>query len=97
MDTYHSFKDCAAFQKFLRSGKYPACHKGGCLDYLKIGGLVYTMHEYDETGQEVTWANKKRNWIIEMTTQDRYGLGYYDAEIQEFEAVGLRKDINYAQ
>ncbi len=55
------------------------------------------MHEYDETGQEVTWANKKRNWIIEMTTQDRYGLGYYDAEIQEFEAVGLRKDINYAQ
>ena len=98
METFHKFKDIAGFEKFLRSGKYPACHSSGCLDYVKIGGVVYTMHEFDEAGQTVEWANKKKNRIVSMDTENRYKNGYYDAKVIAYQAYsGLRDDIAYAQ
>ena len=98
MQTFHSFKDDAHFEKFMQSGKYPDCHKGvGCLDYVKIGRLVYTMHEYDMDGKYITWANKKHEYMIEMTTSDRYRNGYSDAVVISYAPSYLRSDINYAQ
>lgn len=97
MQTFHSFKDAANFEKFLRSGKYPECHGSGCLDYVKVAGIVYTMHEYDMDGQSVTWGNLKNQTMIEMRTANRYKAGYSDAEILAYPADFLRRDISYAQ
>jgi len=98
MKTYHNFKDIASFQKFLRGGDYPKCHeKIGCLDYVKVGGILYTMHEYDIGGRYVNWANKKHNLMIQMDTANRYQTGYGDAQVEQFEAYYLRDDISYAQ
>lgn len=97
MTTFHNFKDVASFQKFLQSGKYPACHSSGCLDYVKVANVIYTMHEYDLDGQSVTWANKKQAMMIEMTTANRYKLGYNDAEVVRYPASFLRNDISYAE
>lgn len=97
METYHTFKNVENFQAFLRSGKYPSCHSSGCLDYVRVGGVLYTMHEFDLYGHSVNWANKRKNKMIEMTTADRYNLGYEDAEVIEYEPGYLRNDIAYAQ
>lgn len=97
MKTFHTFKSIAGFQKFLQSGKYPKCHDSGCLDYVNVAGVLYTMHEYDMNGRTVTWANKKHWRMIEMTTADRYKQGYSDAIIEAYEPIGLRNDISYAQ
>ena len=100
MKTFHTFKNVDSFTKYLHekhgqcevAGKY-----GGCLDYVTVGGIVYTMHEYDMAGRSITWANKKHNKMLEMTTHDRYKDGYSDAEVTEYEPWGLRDDIAYAQ
>ena len=97
MKTFHTFKTIAGFEKFLRSGKYPACHSSGCLDYITVGGIVYTMHEYDFDGQSVTWANEKHWAMIEMETANRYKQGYGDAKISAYSPLGLRNDIVYFQ
>lgn len=97
MKTYHNFKDIKTFEAFLRT-KYRSCgHSDGCLDYVNIDGITYTMHEYDMDGKSITWANKKHKKMIELTTADRYKKGYGDAEVIEYEPWGLREDISYAQ
>jgi hypothetical protein len=55
------------------------------------------MHEYDESGKLITWANKKHNLMIEMETENRYRNGYSDAKISQFEPYYMRSDISYAQ
>ena len=97
MNTFHSFKDAESFQKFLRT-KYPKCHKGGCLDYVKVAGIVYTMHEYDMDGQQMSWANKKNNTLIECQTANRYKQGFKDAVVEAYPDYGLlRDDITYQE
>ncbi len=96
MQTFHTFKNVETFQKFLHSGKYEK-EQSGTLDYVTVGGLVYTMHEYDMDGRTVTWENKKHARMIEMTTANRYKNGYGDAEVIEYPADYLRNDITYAE
>ena len=101
MRTFHTFKNTGTFQKFLRT-KYQNCHQGkygniGCLDYVKVGGVLYTMHEFDLDGRTVTWANKKHEKMLEMTTFNRYHDGYADAVVEAYPAYYLRTDINYAE
>ena len=99
MKTYHNFKNIENFQHFLRT-RYDDCtHGSGCLDYVNIGGITFTMHEYDMGGQSITWANKKHNRMIECTTANRYRVmsRYRDAEVIEWEPLYLREDITYAQ
>ena len=91
--SFYSFKDAADFQNFLRSGSW----KDGELDYITFAGLVYTMHEYDSDGEQITWANKKHNKMVECKTYNRYRLGYNDAEVFDYDAPYLRNDINYYQ
>ena len=94
MKTFHTFKKIEGFQKFLRSDRYKK-ETTGTLDYITIGGIIYTMHEYDSEGRYITWANRKHNKMIEMETSDRYKNGYDDAIVLEYEPVGLRTDISY--
>jgi hypothetical protein len=95
MKTYHSFKDVASFQKFLRTKEW----KSGELDYVKVNKIVFTMHEYDSSGHNMSWANKKRDMLIDCNTSDRYGrIGFRDAELSLYENYGLlRDDISYAE
>jgi len=101
MKTYHTFKNEDTFQKYLRT-KHGACaaagKHGGCVDYVRVAGVLYTMHEFDSAGRTITWANKKRNMMMEMTTTDRYAdHGYDDAVIDIYPASYLRTDISYAE
>lgn len=97
MKTFHTFRTPELFQKFLRT-KYNTCHaQGGCLDYVTVSGIVYTMHEYDMDGKIITWANKKHEHMIELTTSNRYKNGYSDAEIITYNPSYLRSDISFAQ
>ena len=98
MKTFHTFKDVQSFEQFIKTKYLKACgHTSGCLDYVSVGGIVYTMHEYDDVGRLVSWANKKHNLMIEMETDNRYKFGYSDAKISQFEPYYMRNDINYAQ
>ncbi|MHB8674630.1 MAG: hypothetical protein ACYDAK_13265 [Candidatus Limnocylindrales bacterium] len=100
MKTYHTFKTPELFQKWLQT-KHDTCHPemkyGGCLDYVTVAGVLYTMHEYDSAGKTITWANKKHGLMLEMTTSDRYTRGYSDAEVIAYPSDWLRNDISYAE
>jgi len=89
--TDESFKSIKDFENFYRSGKSLK------YDYVIVGGLLFTMHEYDMDGKYVTWANKKHNKMIEVKTSSRYKTGYIDAEMEEYEPSYLREDITYAE
>lgn len=95
MKTFHSFKDVNSFQRFLRTQKW----RHGELDYVKVNKKVYTIHEYDNEGKNMSWANKKDDELIDCNTSNRYGeTGFKDAVLYLFENYGfLRDDINYAE
>ena len=95
MKTFHSFKDVNTFQKFLHKKQW----RSGELDYVKVGGRVYTMHEYDNSGQNMSWGNRKHDELIDCNTSNRYGeMGFKDAVLYLFEHYGfLRDDISYAE
>ncbi len=98
MKTFHTFKDISTFEKFLRTRYQKCTHGSGCLDYVRVGGVLYTMQEYDIDGQTITWANKKNDCMIEVNTADRYRRGYDDAKVYYFApAPYLRDDISYAE
>ena len=98
MNTYHKFQNGETFERWLRT-KHDTCHPdmkyGGCLDYVTVNGIVYTMHEYDHAGRTITWANKKHNLMLEVTTSDRYTNGYSDSKVEIYEPYGLGDDIHY--
>ncbi len=99
MKTFHTFKSPESFEKFLRT-RYGNCHKSGfgCLDYVNVDGKTFTQHEYDMDGRTITWANKKHNTMIELTTPaGRYKYGYDDAIVEMYPANYLRDDIHYAE
>lgn len=91
--TSESFKDAQAFQDFLHAGKTLK------YDYVIVGGLLYTMHEYDNDGKCVQWANRKHDSMMEVCTSNRYGdTGYTDAVVYIFPDYGyFRSDISYAE
>lgn len=100
MKTFHTFKTLDGFKKYLHT-KHEKCtlagKYGGCLDYVKVNGTLYTMQEYDHAGQTIIWGNKKKGVNLEMVTADRYKLGYNDAKVYEYDTGYMRDDIQYAQ
>lgn len=92
--TFYSFKGVKSFETFLRTKTY----KSGELDYVKVGGHIYTMHEYDCDGRYMSWGNKKHDKLIECVTSDRYNNGFGDAKLYLYHKYGfLRTDINYME
>lgn len=91
METFYSFKSPQDFETFLRTKKW----KSGELDYITVGGLVFTMHEYDNDGKYIQWANKKNGLMIELTNSNRYQNGYEDSTVEQYETDYFRDDISY--
>ena len=98
MQTFHTFKTIHGFQHYLRT-RHGACEiagkYGGCIDYVKVGGIVYQMEEYDMGGQYLEFVNLKHQKRIQVETADRYKLGYEDAKAWEFPLTHWRNDISY--
>lgn len=95
MKTYYTFKTVKDFERFLHRKNW----KSGELDYVTIGKKIFTMHEYDSNGQNMSWANKKHDMLIDCNTSNRYGSsGFTDAKLYRFTKYGaLRNDIDYAE
>jgi len=93
MKTFYSFETVEDFEKFLQTKDW----KSGELDYVTVGGIVYTMHEYDSDGKTMSWGNKKHDTLVECNTANRYGAhGFSDAKLYLFENWGMwRNDISY--
>ncbi len=93
MKTYHTFKDIDRLTAFLRTSKW----NSGELDFITVGGIVYTMHEFDDEGKYMNWANKKHDTLIQCDTSNRYSpSGFSDADCWLQENWGmLRSDISY--
>lgn len=102
MKTFHTFASVETFQKYLRT-KHEHCEVagkyGGCLDYVRVAGILYTMHEYDSAGKTITWANKKHNVQLELETANRYRDGGYDDAVVWLieDPWYMRSDISYAE
>ena len=95
MKTFYTFKDIIEFEEFLHTKQW----KSGELDYVTVGGKVFTQHEYDMDGKNMSWGNKKHDTLIDCNTSNRYGSkGFTDAKLYQFENYGLlRNDINYEE
>jgi len=93
MKTYYSFKDVSDFEKFLHSKKW----NSGELDYITVNNRIYTIHEYDSNGKNMSWGNREHDELIDCNTSNRYGsTGFTDAKIYLFGDYGLlRDDIHY--
>lgn len=91
MPFYH-FKNTEDFQKFLRTKYEKGSEK---IDYVDIGGILYTMEEYDMGGQAITYYNKRTGLGFQIDTSNRYhDTGFTDAEVGEPYIVGAyRNDI----
>lgn len=93
MQTYYTFKDIRALERFYRNNKYIEGH----LDIITVGNKVFTLHEYDIDGKVMSWGNKKHNQLIQCNTANRYE-SHKDAKFYRFYNYGLlRIDINYVQ
>ena len=89
--TEENFKDAKEFQDFLQSGKTLK------YDYVIVGGILYTMEEYDMDGKTVIWANRQHKIQMSVDTSNRYHNGYLDAIVSVYPATSWRNDIVYAQ
>jgi hypothetical protein len=98
LNIFDSVKD---FEKFLHEvyghddeyikarGFYPS------IDNVAIDGILWTMDEYDNDGQQITFGNKRTGQTMSLDTSNRYKNGYGDATVIIYEAFGFRNDINY--
>ena len=84
----HRFLSVEQAQDYIRKNKTP--------DYISIAGILYTMEEYDESGKQILYANMRNKLELEVRTQDRYKLGFADAELDLYPLCCWRTDINFA-
>lgn len=83
-----NFKTLKAFETFVRKSKTP--------DTIRVNGIIYTMMEYDSSGREISYGNKRTGKTLLMNTSNRYGAkGFKDAEVVEGAEGYLRNDISY--
>lgn len=86
----HRFKTLKDFEYFLHlANKAP--------DYIVVDNLLYTMEEYDHSGREIIYQNRRTKKVIEVDTSNRYSdSGFRDAEVIGYPAISHRPDIVYA-
>jgi len=91
---FFHFKDTIAFQEFLRNDYVKGSEK---IDYVDIGGILYSMEEYDFYGKTISYFNKRTGLGFQIETSDRYSpIGFTDAEVSdEYEVGCYRNDISY--
>jgi hypothetical protein len=70
--------------------------KNGCPDYLKFRGMIFTMDEYDQSGQNIHYGNLKNRKTINVQTSDRYSnTKFTDAVVQFEDFLFARIDYPY--
>ena len=85
-----TFKTIDNFEKFIR--------KNGTPDYVKVNGITFTMDNYDMSGKEISYSNKKKEKTLIVETENRYGeTKFTDAKAYIDDMCGYRTDINYLQ
>jgi hypothetical protein len=98
LNLFSTHKD---FEKFLREiygkneeyirarGFYPS------IDCIAIDDVLYTMEEYDMSGKQISFYNKRTGYGFTIETQDRY-TSWEDAVVEEpYEVGAWRDDVNY--
>ncbi len=84
----HRFETIEQAQEYIRKHTSP--------DYISIGGILYTMEEYDNSGRQILYANMRNKLTLELTTRDRYKDGFGDAVLELYPMSCWRNDIQYA-
>jgi len=65
-------------------------------DYIWINNVLYTMDNYDMTGEEINYGNKTDEMEMVVRTANRYSDdGFSDAEVEIREQWWYRTDITY--
>jgi hypothetical protein len=86
----NQFKTVAEAQRFIR--------KNGAPDYIAIGNILYTMEEYDMSGKELIYYNKRFDKAVYVQTANRYKLGFGDANLEIVDEIGrYRQGFFYAE
>jgi hypothetical protein len=84
-----AFKTIEGYEKYLRKN-------GTSLDSVSIGGVVYTMEEYDEDGKNIVYANRRTNTNFQIENENRYKFGFGDSVLSAiYPASSYRNDISY--
>lgn len=99
---FHNFKNTRTFTKWLTTQYHGHFLTGfkyykKSLDCIAVKGILFTMQEYDNDGQIITWGNKKKAKTLELRTYNRYKKGYSDSVVEFYPAFGFRNDITYIQ
>ena len=91
---FFHFQTAREFETFLQK-KYRNDNK---LDFVDIAGILYTMEEYDMSGKEISYYNKRTGLGFAVCTSNRYSeTGFTDATLCAPYQVGYyRNDISFA-
>ena len=82
------FGSAEEFQDYIRENEE-------CPDVIKIGGVIYTMDEYDSSGKTISYANIRLNEALFVRTENRYKYGFKDAVVVEDVLVSYRPGFPY--
>ena len=85
----HRFENVREAEKFIRT-------KNTSPDYIAIAGVLFTMEEYDNDGQQILYANRRNGLTVELRTTARYSNGFKDAELEIYPSSSYRNDLVYA-
>jgi len=84
------FKTVEAFQKYVRENGTP--------DIVNVQGILFTMDNYDMTGKEISYGNRKKEKSMFVETENRYGLNKFkDAIVYIEDMCSYRNDIHYQE
>jgi len=91
MKQYEQFKSALAFQKHLQAGKYIP-------DEVIVGGILFTMDNYDDSGKEISYSNIKHQKQMLIITENRYSVkGTSDAIVEIDELFSKRVGFPYVE
>lgn len=91
---FFHFQNAREFETFLRTKYIAGSEK---IDYIDIAGILYTMEEYDMSGKEISYYNKRTGLGFAVCTSNRYSeTGFKDATLCAPYVTGFyRNDISF--
>lgn len=84
----HKFATLEQAQEWIRKNNMSP-------DFISVAGILYTMEEYDNDGQQILYANRRNNLTIALHTTARYSNGFVDAELEQYPSFSYRTDLVY--
>jgi hypothetical protein len=82
------FSNIEDYQDYVR--------RHGTLDVMVIDKILFTQEEYDMSGKQISYFNKRNMLTVMVETSNRYGAtGFTDAIVSIDDACAYRNDINF--